>query len=138
MVDIILCCNNGAEIYKLPIPPEELPEITKSFNNSTLTTSEADLMVMGSGSKRSLSLEFMIPEYPGKYSWSRVFNYDKAMDYYNWLDSVAERRIPLRMIVFNGFEEILNIALAIDSLKYKVTRRLDVEISMEVSEFKFV
>ncbi len=137
MVDIILSCNNGAEIYKLPIPPEELPQISKSYGNTTITTANKELTVIGVGKRKSFTFEFLVPEYAGKYRWARVFNYDNAMDYYRWLESVADRRIPLRMIAFNGFEELINIALAIDSLSFVITRQLDVKISMSVSEFCF-
>ncbi len=137
MVDIILSCNNGAEIYKLPIPPEEMPEIVKSYNNNTIATSNKVLTVMGAGERKSFTLEFLVPEYPGKYRWARVFEYENAMVYVDWLESVANRRIPLRLIAFNGFDELINIALAIDSIGYVITRQLDVRVSLQVSEFCF-
>lgn len=138
MVDVILSCNNSAEVYKLPVPPAELPEVSMAVSNEKLATNNKALTVLGNSDSRSFALEFMIPEYEGKYRWQRSWHYDNAMDYYDWLVSIVNRRIPMRIVVFNCFEELMNIAVAISNISFRIDRQLDIHIKCDFVEFNFV
>ncbi len=138
MVDIILSCNNSAEIYKIPVLPSELPEVSTSISNNTLATNDKVLTILGNVGNGSFPFEFMVPEYEGKYRWQRSWHYDNPKEYYDWIISVAKRKIPLRMVVFDGFNEFMNIALAIENISYQIDRQKDLHIKCQFSEFEFV
>lgn len=125
-------------MYVLPVPPAELPEIAKSVSNNTLATNNKELTILGNVGKGSFSFEFLVPEYNGKYRWQKSCQYNNPMEYYNWLISVAERKIPLRMVVFDGMKELINIALALDSISCSIDHQKDLVIKCQFSEFEFV
>ncbi len=138
MADVIFSMNNGEETCIIPLILEEIPEIKQDYDNQTLQTDSGTITLLGSASARSFSLHFLIPEHSGKYRFAKSVEYDDAMEFVDFFRRAAEQKIPIRLVITNGMQELLNIALALNSLSWKRTRQMNVEISIDVSEFNFV
>lgn len=138
-IDIMLSCNNSAEIFKIPILPEELPATEVEYNNVEFGTIDDTLILLSKkATRQDIELNFLIPEFPRKYQFAREWNYNSPEDYSDWLKSVAERKIPMRIVIYNGMDILLNKAVAVKKVSTYRNSQLDMVLTVTLQEYVFV
>lgn len=120
----------------IPVIPEELPQIEKAYNNTTMTTLYGELNLIGVRGLREMTLESFFPcrKYPFMRSGSST-EYEKYIKFFErWADS----KKPIRVVMVDTNREILNMAVTVQSFSWKVKRNGDVAYSLALKEFVFV
>ena len=60
-MDIIFSANNNEEIKIIPVIPQDLPQVDKSYSSSSINTLYGELNLIGVKGLRSLTLESFFP-----------------------------------------------------------------------------
>lgn len=66
------------------------------------------------------------------------WNYNKPEDYSDWLKSVAERKIPMRIVTYNGMDTLLNKAVAVKKVSNYRNSQMDMVLTVTLQEYVFV
>lgn len=135
-MDIICSANNNEEIMIMPVVPEDLPEIEKSYNNTSMTTLYGELNLIGVKGLRQLTLESFLP--CSKRPYMRPGSSMDYEAYIKFFERWADAQKPIRVVMVDTNREILNMAAAVQSFSWKVKRNGDISYSLVLKEFAFV
>lgn len=135
-MDIFLSINNREEVIQLPIIPETFGIELASNNETFNTISQGDLNLIGTRGLRSMTIETFYPnrEYP--YAKSKDITGDEFIEkVLMWIN----RRLPIRIVVINKEgNEVINMAVTIDTFNYYYDKVGDVVYTLGLREFRFV
>lgn len=135
-MDIIFSANNNEEIKIIPVIPENLPEVSKSYNNTTMTTLYGELNLIGVKGLKELTLESFFP--CRQYAFMRPGSSIDYDGYIKFFEKWADNKKPIRIVIVDTNREILNLAVTVQSFTWYVMRNGDISYSLELKEFVFV
>ena len=131
-VRMFLSYNNNEKVIEVPVIPNELPEIIQELDNREIETTETTLTLLGNKKPRTFSLDLFLPTKP--YDFAK----NTGTEILNLLGYVAENKIPMRVVVTDGFNELLNIAVSINNFKYHFDRVENIRCSVSFKEYIFI
>ncbi len=131
-VKMFFSCNNNEKVVEVPVIPDELPDIIQELENENFTTHTKTLTLLGNKSPRSFSLELFLPT--REYSFAK----NTGTDILNLLGYVSTKKIPMRVVVTDGLNELLNIAVSVKSFKYHFDTVENIRCSVSFVEYIFL
>lgn len=135
-MDIIFSANNNEQVLTLPIIPENMPELSQIYKNSTFESINGELNLIGTKALRTVSFSCFFPN--KKYSFIRPKSKEDCWVYVSFFNKYASNRMPIRMIlVDNNNREISNMAYTVESFNCFVDRQGDIQYSLDLKEYRF-
>jgi len=131
-VKMLFSYNNNEKVVEVPVIPNELPEIVQELNNEEITTNKSTLTLLGNKKPRSFSLDLFLPT---KYY---DFAKDTGTEILNLLGYVSENKIPMRVVITDGLNELLNIAVSISNFKYHFDTNENIRCNVSFKEYIFI
>lgn len=136
-MDIIFSANNNEQVLTLPIIPENMPELSQSYKNSTFESINGELNLIGTKALRTVTFSSFFPT--KKYKFSRPKSNVDGWVYVAFFNKYASNRMPIRMIlVDNENREISNMAYTVESFNCYVDKVGDIQYSLDLKEYRFV
>jgi hypothetical protein len=131
-VKMLFSYNNNEKVVEVPVIPDTLPNIVQELQNESFTTHTKTLTLLGNKKPRSFSLDLFLPtkEYP--------FAKNTGTEILNLLGYVSTKKIPMRVVVTDGLNELLNIAVSISSFKYYFDTVENVRCNVSFVEYIFL
>lgn len=135
-MDIIFSANNNEQVLTLPIIPENMPELSQSYKNSTFESINGELNLIGTKALRTVSFSCFFPN--KKYSFIRPKSKEDGWVYVAFFNKYANNKMPIRMIlVDNDNREVSNMAYTVESFNCFVDRQGDIQYSLDLKEYRF-
>ncbi len=131
-VKMFLSYNNNEKVVEVPVIPDKLPEIVQELQNEEFITHTKTLTLLGNKKPRSFSLDLFLPTKP--YDFAK----DTGTEVINLLGYVADKKIPMRVVVTDGLNELLNIAVSVSSFKYYFDRAENIRCGVSFKEYIFL
>ena len=131
-VRMLFSYNNNEKVVEVPVIPNELPDIVQELQNESFTTHTKTLTLLGNKKPRSFSLELFLPTKP--YEFAK----DTGTEVLNLLGYVSTKKIPMRVVVTDGIDELLNIAVSISSFKYHFDTIKNIRCNVSFVEYMFL
>ncbi len=135
-ITIYTSANNGEEILILPVVPKNLPELVQEWNHQEFETNDKVLTLIGKRKRKTMSFELLLPVNKN-YRMINSKASSNGWDYINFWDKWSNKEVPMRLVITEGVNELLNIAYTIDSLKYYTDKKKDIVANLEISEYIF-
>ncbi len=124
--------NNNEKVVEAPVIPNELPDIVQELNNQEIQTTLSTLTLLGNKKPRTFSLDLFLPTKP--YDFAK----NTGMEVLNILGYTAESKIPMRVVVTDGLNELLNIAVSITNFKYHFDTAENIRCNVNFKEYIFI
>lgn len=124
--------NNNEKVVEIPVIPDELPDIIQDLQNESITTNTSTLTLLGNKKPRSFSLDLFLPT--KEYSFAK----NTGIEVINLLGYVASNKIPMRVVVTDGLNELLNIAVSVRSFKYHFDTVENIRCNVSFVEYVFL
>lgn len=131
-IRMFFSCNNGERVEEVPVMPNELPEIIQELQNEEITTHTKTITLLGNKKPRSFSMELFLPTKP--YDFAK----GTGTEILNLLGYAATNKIPMRIVVTDGINELLNIAVSVEEYKYHFDTAENIRCSASFKEYNFV
>ena len=131
-VRMFLSYNNNERVVEAPVIPNELPDIAQELANEEFTTHTKTLTLLGNKKPRSFSLDLFLPT--KHYDFAK----DTVVEVLNLLKYVADKKIPMRIVVTDGLNELLNIAVSISSFSYRFDTTENIRCNVSFKEYIFL
>ena len=131
-VKMFFSYNNNEKVVEVPVIPNTLPDIIQELQNESFATHNKTLTLLGNKKPRSFSLDLFLPTKP--YDFAK----DTGTEILNLLGYVSSKKIPMRVVVTDGLNELLNIAVSISSFKYYFDRVENIRCSINFIEYMFI
>ena len=131
-IKMMFSYNNNEKVVEVPVIPNELPDIVQEMANETITTQDKTLTLLGNKEPRSFGLELFLPT--KHYDFAK----DTGMEILELLEYVTTNKIPMRIVVTDGINEMMNIAVSVSSFKYKYDRAENIRCSANFVEYMFL
>ncbi|SDT22181.1 hypothetical protein SAMN05444162_3458 [Paenibacillaceae bacterium GAS479] len=137
-MDITLSFNNFAESLTLPIPPKDfvIPANVRANEEFELIGSVngvSKLLLPGHRELKAVTIDSFFPM--RKYSFAKVQK--NGLECVNVINKWANKRTPIRIIVTEKKQEILNMACLIDNFTYGFDKAGDIKYTLALREFIF-
>lgn len=131
--DYELSYNNREEVLRLPVNPQNPPEIYTPGNSQNWTTTDVGTFkAIGYKGLQSLTLEFWYPVQ--EYRFVLYNDYPSASEMKEMLERWQDSRRPIRLII----TDFLNDAFSIEGLTFqKEIATGDINVSMDLERFRF-
>lgn len=136
-MDIIFSANNNEEVLVLPIIPSNLPAITQSCNNEIFETTSGDINLIGNKGLKNMTLECWLPVNKN-YRFIRPEASSDGWEYIRFWQKWTDKKVPVRIVITDDLNEILNMAVTIESIEYSINKRKDIDYVLELQEYVFV
>lgn len=131
-IRMFLSYNNNEKVVEVPVIPNELPDIVQDLANEEMTTHTSTITLLGNKKPRSFSLDLFLPT--KHYDFAK----DTGTEILNLLGYVSAKKIPMRVVVTDGLNELLNIAVSISSFKYHYDTVENIRCNVSFKEYIFV
>jgi len=131
-VQMLFSYNNNEKVVEVPVIPEKLPEIVQSLENEDFVTNKFTLTLLGNKKPRTFSLSLFLPT--KHYSFSK----GTSIETLNLLEYVSAKKIPMRIVVTDGLNELLNIAVSITSFGYYYDVVENIHCNVSFKEYIFI
>jgi hypothetical protein len=131
-VKMLFSYNNNEKVVEVPVIPDELPDIVQELQNESFTTHTKTLTLLGNKKPRSFSLELFLPT--KEYDFAK----NTGTEVLNLLGYVSANKIPMRVVVTDGLNELLNIAVSISNFKYRFDTIENIRCSVSFVEYIFL
>lgn len=131
-VKMFFSYNNNEKVVEVPVIPNTLPDILQELQNETFTTNTTTLTLLGNKKSRSFSMDLFLPT--KEYDFAK----DTGTEILNLLGYVSSNKIPMRVVVTDGLNELLNIAVSISSFKYYFDRAENIRCNVSFIEYIFI
>ncbi|MCI8805209.1 MAG: copper amine oxidase N-terminal domain-containing protein [Clostridiales bacterium] len=131
-VKIFFSYNNSEKVVEVPVVPNTLPEILQEMENESFATTTKTLTLLGNKKTRSFSMDLFLPTKP--YDFAK----NTGTEVLNLLGYVSTNKIPMRVIITDGINELLNIAVSISNFKYYFDRGKNIRCSVSFVEYIFL
>ncbi|TCO78018.1 hypothetical protein [Marinisporobacter balticus] len=135
-MDIFISINNREQVIKLPVLPKEF-KIQSGMKNETFDTiGQGEIKLIGMESLKSIVIQSFFPN--NDYPFLRDRSY-RGWQYVEMIEAWKDRRVPIRLIITDSPEELVNMACTIESFEYgKQDGTGDIYYTLTLSEFKFI
>lgn len=107
-------------------------DIIQDLQNESITTNTSTLTLLGNKKPRSFSLDLFLPT--KEYSFAK----NTGIEVINLLGYVASNKIPMRVVVTDGLNELLNIAVSVRSFKYHFDTVENIRCNVSFVEYVFL
>ncbi|WP_243124528.1 hypothetical protein [Clostridium sp. AWRP] len=141
MFEIYFSTLDRSEVYKLPVLPENMPELAKTAKNEEFESYDNGFYnILGNVSLITFPLEGFLPEYPGKYPWAQS-QINPYLLINLWSQAMISKK-PIRCIMNRGINknnispEILNWMVSVESLSQHPRRNKDILYKVEFKEYR--
>lgn len=131
-IRIFFSYNNNEKVVEAPVIPDKLPEILQELQNDEFTTHTKTLTLLGNKKPRSFSMDLFLPTKP--YDFAK----DTGIEVLNLLMYVSDNKIPMRIVITDGINELLNIAVSISNFKYYFDRAENIKCNVSFKEYIFL
>lgn len=131
-IRIFFSYNNNEKVVEVSVIPDKLPEILQELQNDEFTTHTKTLTLLGNKKPRSFSMDLFLPTKP--YDFAK----DTGVEVLNLLMYVSDNKIPMRIVITDGINELLNIAVSISNFKYYFDREENIRCSVSFKEYIFL
>ena len=131
-VKMFFSYNNNEKVVEVPVIPNTLPDIVQELANEEFVTNTKTLTLLGNKKPRSFSLELFLPTKP--YDFAK----DTGVETLNLLKYVAGAKIPMRIVVTDGLNELLNIAVSISNFSYYFDTVENIRCKVSFKEYIFL
>lgn len=135
-ITIYTSANNGEEVLVFPVVPKNLPEIVQEYGHEEFETNDNVLTLIGKRKRRTMSLSFLLPVNKS-YKFINTQASSNGRDYIDFWEKWSNNRVPMRLIITEGLNEVLNIAYTIDSLKWYYDKKKDIVANVDITEYIF-
>ncbi len=131
-VKMLFSYNNNEKVVEVPVIPNELPDIMQEMANEEFTTHTKTLTLLGNKKPRSFSLKLFLP--------TKIYDFAKntGIEVLNLLKYVSDKKIPMRIVITDGINELLNIAVSISSFNYYFDRGENIRCNISFKEYIFL
>ena len=142
MADIFLSSLDRSEVYKLPIIPEDLPDLERSINSEEFETNRAGIYSFQTTiSLLTFTIESFLPAYSDKYSWSK--GQINPASILNLINTSMAYKKPIRVVMDRNENKdmsktVINIACTIESFSYRIAKNQDIYYSLSLKEWREV
>ncbi|GAA0735863.1 hypothetical protein [Clostridium oceanicum] len=142
MADIFFSTLDRKQIYKLPVLPEEMPELSQSSSNEEFETFNNGVYnFMGNVGLVSFSIDSWLPAYPNKYKWVKS-QIDPYLLINMWRKANLKKE-PLRVIINrnkNDFlpTELLNWIVTIESISWHEKNNNDIAYNVSLKQYRVI
>lgn len=136
-MNIVLSANNKEEVKELPMLPPSI-NIDETMKNEIFETINGEeIILIGPTGLRSLSIESIFPN--RRYPWMKEEMSEDGWSYVNFIKKWKNKKMPIRLVITSkNQDEILNMAVAIDSFSYAIDPVGDISYSLGLIEYKFI
>lgn len=133
MLDFYLSINNNEEVMHIPVTPSEFSVTSNQGSEVFETSGYGFVKIIGAKELREISWDGIFPVH--NYSFRRDTTM-QGQEYYDKLEAWRKRKLPIRLVITSsGFANInINIATAIEKMKFKVGTNGDLEYSITLGE----
>lgn len=140
-MDIYFGTADGSETYQVPIPPTDMPELSKSSKNEEFESyQDGNYSIIGNVSLTTFTIDSWLPEYPNKYSYAR----SQINPYLliNMWSNAMDKKIPLNCIMLRGKNvnnispEILNWFITVESMSWYPDKTKDIKYKVSFKEYR--
>lgn len=135
-MDITLSCNNGAEVYVLPVVLEA-PDINRAYKNEQFETMNNIVNLAGNPELIQVSISSFFPVNKS-YPFANKKAISNGWEYVSFIERCADNKIPMRIVINDSTKTILNLATLVNNFSYKIDRKNDIQYTLELLEYRFV
>lgn len=135
-ITIYTSANNGEEILVFPVVPRNLPEIVQEYGHEEFETNDNVLTLIGKRKRKTMSLSFLLPVNKS-YKFINSQASSNGRDYIDFWEKWSSNKVPMRLVITEGINEILNIAYTINSLKWYYDKKKDIVANVDIAEYIF-
>ncbi|WP_129599800.1 hypothetical protein [Anaerophilus nitritogenes] len=135
-MDIFLSINNREQVIRLPVLPKEFKIQSGMKNESFDTINQGEIKLIGMDSLKSISIQSFFPNQD--YPFLRDRRY-KGWEYIKILEEWKSRRVPIRLVITDSSNELVNMPCTIESFEYgQQDGTGDIYYTLTLNEFKFI
>lgn len=136
-MDIWFSNLSRTRVFKLPIPPEEMPELSATSKNEEFETFNNGIYnLIGDKGLISFSIQSILPAFANKYNWAKS-QFNPYLLTKLWEDAMYYK-VPLRCIIEKNNKDIINFLVTIEDLKYNEDKTGDVKFAVSCKEYRQV
>lgn len=137
-MDFILSWNNHEGELVFPVIPSDGIALAGESDNSTFSTVNGELQLIGKKKLRQFELASFFPA-PGKaYPFARPGSLPDGMEYVRTIEAVRERRIPFRAVLLDNDGRVLfNMPVSVTSFEWGPDRAGDIAYKLNCTEYRF-
>lgn len=141
-MDIFFSTLDRNEVYRLPMVPENSPELSKSAKNEEFESfNKGTFNLLGNAGLKTFSIDSFLPEFAGKYNWAKSqVNPDLII---NLWEKAMDNSMPIRCVITRKkrknttSQEFLNSAVTVENLSYYIEKNNDIKYKVDCKEYKF-
>lgn len=131
----ILSANNNAEVYIIPYIPPEL-EITEEQAIDEYDGLSFCLTMPGNMKPRAVSWSALYPR--NVHAFSTPGCGTDPEGFAAFLRKWREKHWPIRLVIMDDGNTILNMPVLVDSFSYSYTKSNDMDYSISLKEYQFI
>lgn len=134
--DIFFADIDEKQILQLPFPPQNMPELAKTFDNQEFKSwgDGLNVNVLGNPSLVTFTLQGILPQYPDKYSYAR--SQIKPYDLINLWSLQATAHKPLRCVMTRPDGScILSWQVTVESKNWYEEQNGDINYKVEFKQY---
>lgn len=135
-MDIYFSTLDRSEVYKLPVLPVDMPDLSKSAKNEEFETyDDGNYNLIGNVGLVSFSIERFLPALKNNYPFVKSkFNPYLLI---NLWSKAMEVKKPVRIIMYrNDKSEILNWLVTVESMSWHEDKVGDVKYRIDLKEYR--
>ncbi len=136
MVEIYTSANNGEEILTFPLPPKDLPDIVHTFKHEAFETNDKELTLIGNEGRKTLNIQVLLP-CNKKYRFINGSAPEDGRAFVDFWEKWCKRKVPMRLVITDDCDEILNIGYTINSFKWHYDKKKDIVAELDIAEYVF-
>lgn len=132
---VCIVLSDGEKNIVLPVVPSNLPELSCPQNNDTFKGILGDMSIIGTMGLRTLKLQGLLPSDIKKYSWCYPMA-NNATEVINFINETRIKYIPFRIVITQGNNTILNMAVIVNNFTYYQDAVNDYHYSIDLIEYR--
>lgn len=140
LAEIYFSSLDRKEVYRLPILPADMPELTRPAKNEEFETyADGVINIPGNVGLATFNIDCWLPEYPGKYKWAKA-QINPYLLINLWHGAMLGKK-PIRCVMERGknrnniSEEILNWLVTVESMSWNENTLRDVKYKVDFKEY---
>lgn len=127
------------DVYRLPVLPEKMPELSKSANNDTFETyNDGYYPLLGNVELTTFTLESFFPGVGKNYPFTKP-DVRPPIEYINFFQNALKNKMPIRYIFAGSdYTALVDDFFTVESFKWYVDKAQDVQYSLELKQYRKV
>lgn len=140
-MDIYFSDLDRKNVYRLPIIPDSMPELSKSAKNEEFEGDTQTYNILGNVELITFSIDSWLPEYPNKYNASWCKSQINPYLIINLWSLAMNNRTPIRCVMTRGQNKnnisdvILNWQVSVESLNWNPRQNKDIVYKADFKEY---